>query len=595
MERPATFLVPGTQPVIGRMFEAGIADDDAPSATAPPAAPVLPFVDAILALVPGVSIVTARQLTLERDRYLGDHNFVHAPDVKPLAACFPVVPMTVSLEVMAETAACLAPGCGLVGFETVAARRWIAVEDGGSLALRIEGQVVGAATPTEPVRVAVQIYTGDNRAAAIEGIVRLATSHPPAVPRLAPFAQPAPQDATVLYRERHLFHGTRFQGLCGPVHLSSSGASATLQVRSDSDWFAGEEHPQLLTDAALLDCVGQLIAVWAGQHGQSAFPVGVARLDLIGPTPAPGALLPICLRITGTQLKMLAADVEIGDGRGGLWARINGWSAWLFGWAPRLVAFQRDPAGTLLSEEQTMPEASAALHCRSIGTAMLKNFDLSLLARHYLHASEWAGYCALAGQAVRQRQWLLGRVAAKDAVRAWCGAKAVHPATFAVIHDAAGQPGLAHWPPPHAQQQQPNLPPHLQPVPHISIAHSGARAVGAASDHPVGIDVEQIATRDAHWTAAVCTPAERILLEQVHEQDRDAWLTRLWCAKEAFGKRLGTGVTGGPRRFEVLALAADYSVVMHDTVSCASTRVLTSQEDGWMLAVDTGLPAGHVG
>lgn len=582
MDRPATLLVPGTRPLVGRMFEAGIAGDDAPPVAPPAPAPVLPFVDAILALVPGVSIVTARELTLERDRYLADHNFVHAPDVKPLAACFPVLPMTVSLEVMAETAACLAPGSGLIGFEAVTARRWIAVEDGGKLALRIEGHVVGPATHTEPARIAVQVFAGDHPGAAIEGIVRFATSHPPARPRLAPFAQPAPQEAALLYRERHLFHGPRFQGLCGPVHLGTSGASATLQVRASSDWFADAQHPQLLTDPALLDCVGQLIALWAAQQGQAAFPIGLGRLDLIGPTPVPGALLPVCLRITGTHLKMLGADVEIGDGQGGLWARVSGWNAWLFDWAPRLVAFQRDPARMLLCEEQPLPGAPPGTCCRRLGTDMLKHFDLALLARHYLQAGEWTAYSALAGQAVRQRQWLLGRIAVKDAVRAWCGQAARHPATFAVVNDAAGQPGLAGWP--HAQQP-----------PCISIAHSGGRAVGIASDHPVGIDLEPIAARDAAWVAAVCSPAERILLDAVPEPERDAWLTRLWCAREAFGKRLGTGVTGGPRRFEAQALAADCSVFMHDTVSGARTRIVTSQEDGWMLAVDTGIPAGYVG
>ena len=65
-------------------------------------------------------------MTLDEDLHLADHAFVHAPGVKPLFACLPVVPMTLSLEILAEAAACLAPGYGLIGFEEVweFERRW---------------------------------------------------------------------------------------------------------------------------------------------------------------------------------------------------------------------------------------------------------------------------------------------------------------------------------------------------------------------------------------------------------------------------------------------------------------------------------------
>ncbi|WP_051109855.1 4'-phosphopantetheinyl transferase superfamily protein [Massilia niastensis] len=572
-------LAPGAMPVIGRMFEAAQAEtapEPRPPAAAtppvPPVLPVLPFVGAVHGFRPGAGITVARRLALEHDLYLADHSFVYAPGVKPMADCFPVLPMTVSLEAMAETAACLAPGQGLVGFESVTARRWIALEEGGALDLRIEGRVLDQRAPGGSTRIAVQVFAGDAGTAAIDATVCFGTHHEAAQPVLPPLGASTAQDAVALYGERHLFHGPRFQGLVGQVAVGAHGAAAELLARRADDWFAGQRRPQLLTDAALLDTVGQLAAVWAMRQGRAAFPIGLERLDLHGPTPAPGTRLPIRLQVVDQQLKMLIADVEIGDGQGGLWLRISGWKSWQFDWAPQLVAFQRQPAHTLLSEERQTPGAGVA--CRRMSAQALKGFDLALLARHYLHGSEWPAFAAKSGQPARQHDWLLGRIAAKDAARAWCGHPGLHPAAFAIVNDAAGQPEVACWPP-------------GRPAPRIGIAHAGGQAIALASGAAVGVDIEKIVPRDEHCVASFCTARERELLAAVPDAERDAWITRLWCAKEAFGKRLGTGVAGGPHRFEAQSLAPDFSLHMRHAASGAATQVHTGQDGEFVIAFDT--------
>jgi 4'-phosphopantetheinyl transferase EntD len=575
MAHSHTLLAPGAKPVIGRMFEASAAREPAPGLAAADAqAGGLPFVGTVLDWRPGASITVARRLALDHDMFLADHNFVHAPGIKPLADCFPVLPMTASLEVMAETAAFLAPGCGLVGFEAVTARRWIAVEHGGSLDLRIEGRLLDPGAQAARRRVAVQVFTGDEQTAAIDATVWFG-SHHDATPagRLQPVTGGTQQDATALYGERRLFHGPRFQRLAGPVRVGPDGASAEIVARGAGDWFAASPHPQLLTDPALLDTVGQLAALWSMQHGHAAFPIGIGRLDLYGPTPAPGMRLPVRLCITGQQLKMLVADVEIGDGEGGLWVRITDWKSWQFHWAAQLVEFQRQPARTLLSGEQALPASAASLACRRLDQRTLAGFDLALLARHYLHASEWQAFTAKSMLPARQRDWLLGRIVAKDAARAWCTRPELHPAAFAVTNDAAGQPRLAYWP-------------TECPMPFISIAHAGGQAVALASDTPVGIDIEQVRPRDEHCVASFTTPAERLLLGAVADAARDAWVTRLWCAKEALGKRLGTGVTGGPQQFEAGALAADFGLPMRHAASGVEALVHTMLDGEFIIAFD---------
>lgn len=580
-------LAPGAAPVIGRMFEVG-ADEAAAApaqwpavATAPasPAAPLppetarspLPFIGVVVAFHPGASICVSRRLSLRHDLYLADHHFVHAPGVKPLADCFPVLPLTVSLEAMAQTAACLAPGQGLLGFEGVTARRWIALEDGETLDLRIEAQVLEQPAPDGRRRVSVQVFTGAIGAAAVDATVCFGTHHSPAQPALEPLADGELHEAASLYKERHLFHGPRFQVLDGNLRVGAGGVSATLRARAADDWFAGEREPQLLTDAAMLDTVGQLAAVWSMQAGRSAFPIGLERLELHGPTPMPGARLPVRLQVVNQQFRILVTDVEVGDGKGGLWLRIGGWKSWQFDWAPQLVAFQRKPAQTLLSQECALPDAG--LTCRCVAAATVKGFDLALLARHYLHGSEWQAFCTKAAVPARQLDWLLGRIAAKDAARAWSGQSGLHPAAFAIVNNRAGQPAVSYWPPDW-------------PVPHISIAHAAGQAIGLASGAEAGVDIEAVVARDAHCVARFCTPSELRMLDAAPEADRVAWVTRLWCAKEAFGKRLGTGVAGSPLRFEAQELAPDFSLPMRHATSGVETRVRTVREGEFVIAFD---------
>jgi phosphopantetheinyl transferase len=595
MAHPNHHLVSGTVPFIGRMFEAAAAHDLPAAAPAPrgrkPAAPALPFVGAILAYQAGSSITVARRLALDEDLFLADHDFVHAPGVKPLEECFPVLPLTACLELMAETAACLAPGRGLLGFEGVTARRWIAVADGGALALTIEGRIAHQDEQQrgQRRRIKVLVRADDGREPAAEATLLFGTHYaiaPPASPDPAAAADAdaanaadTALDAARLYAERHLFHGPRFQGLHGLVHVRPDGVAAELRVLPAHDWFASSAQPQLLCDPALLDTVGQLLAVWSMQQGAAAFPVGLERLDLFGPTPAPGTLVPARLRITGRQLKMVSADIDIGDGAGGTWLRISGWKSWQFNWAPQLVAFQRDPVHFLLSEPQSLPDVPADHVCRRVSAKTVAGFDLALLARHTLRANEMAAFNAKARLPQRQLEWLLGRIAAKDAARAWSArmrgtSLALHPAAFGIENDAAGQPRVSAWP-------------DGLPAPCISIAHSEGQAIALAGAGPVGIDIERIAARDEQCLAGFAGAAERQQLSVYQDAERDAWITRLWCAKEAFGKRLGRGVDGAARHFQARAFGADHSLHMHHGPSGAEARIITLRDGDFIIAFDS--------
>jgi phosphopantetheinyl transferase len=565
-------LAPGAAPVIGRVFEAAAAQELAGSA----GAPALPFIGAVLQWHQGHSITVERRLTLAQDLFLADHNFVHAP-LKALADCFPVVPMTVSLEMLAETAACLVPGYGLTGFEAVTARRWIAVADGAELMLRIEATLEpGDARPAR-ARVVVKLFAGTHPVPAIEATVLFGADYdaaPPAQPW--PAAAGLTLDAARLYSERRLFHGPRFHGLSGTVELGPLCARSLARVLPTSDWFAAQPQPQLLCDPALLDAVGQLLGVWAMQQGGIIFPIGLGRLALFGPTPPLGTLVPVSLTVVGRQLKMLSADIEVGDGAGGVWLRISDWKCWQFNWSPQLVAFQRNPARFQLSDSHAVPAPLAGMLCKRISAQRVAGFDPALLARHCLHVSEMAAFHAKARWPKRQSEWLLGRIVAKDAARAWYsrigGASGhVHPASIAIDHDGAGRPKICCWPG------------RLAP-PFISIAHSAGEAIALASATSSGIDIERVVERDAAFTASFTSVQERRLLARWTGNERDDWTTRLWCAKEALGKRLGSGVAGAPQQFEAQALASDGTLRLRHHPSGNEADIVTVRDGDFVIA-----------
>lgn len=597
-------------PIVARLHEvraaAGLAADEGlaePQASAsthePIAEPerVLPFVGDVVHYEPGVAVTIERRLSLDEDLYLADHHFVQADGVKPLSACFPVVPMTVSLEIMAEAAACLAPGFGLVGFEQVSAARWIALADTDSLALRVEGRVRSLDTVREICRIEAQIYVQGEPRPSISATV-LFSSHYQLDLNLGFGVLNTPKSLSAghVYEERQLFHGPRFQCLTGDMLVGERGVQADLRVSSPANLLRSTAQPQLLTDPALLDAVGQAMAVWTLQQGGIVFPIGLGKLELYRATPAPGTRVPMRVEITSGAGKTLAADVEIQDGQGGVWLRVKDWRSWRFQWDRKLVAFRRQPERHLLSDELALPPG--ALDADGVGRrvtkACLTGFDPELLARHYLNVDEMAvfarhaqrsGQAGPAGPAGRQRAWLLGRIAAKDALRAWYARErgrdtALHPASFGVANDARGKPVVTGWPEPGA--------------PELTIAHSGDEAVAIAQHASVGVDIERIASRDDAFVRAISSDAEHALLdnlshnEALTKEQRDAWITRLWCAKEALGKWLGTGVEGAPHHFEATALDAGGHLHMRHRVSGREAQVSTLQDGAMIVAVCRG-------
>ncbi len=109
----------------------------------------------------------------------------------------------------------------------------------------------------------------------------------------------------------------------------------------------------------------------------------------------------------------------------------------------------------------------------------------------------------------------------------------------AIAHDPAGRPLLALTGTPHL---------------HLSLAtRAGVVAVGLAR-HPIGADVERV-DRKVPSPLDLLHPDERGFLAAAAPADRPLAFARLWAAKEAYVKALGTGFARPPESFCVTLLS----------------------------------------
>jgi phosphopantetheinyl transferase len=328
-----------------------------------------------------------------------------------------------------------------------------------------------------------------------------------------------------------MFHGPLFQGV---TELTAIGDAHVRGVITTPP-----------APGALLDNVGQLLGYWimaTHEHRTVVFPVGMRRIDFYGPHPAPGTRLACHIRIRTIDEENLVADAQLtADGR--VWAEFTGWADRRFGSHPDTRAIERSPGTAALASAR--PGGWFAVFDRWSDPA-----SRDLRMRNYLGAAERDDYdaCAPRGRA----QWLLGRIAVKDAVRTrlWDGGSGpVYPAEVRVSNEASGRPLVA------------GVYGGTLPELDVSIAHAAECGVaivrpGGPDTPGVGIDVECVVPRDKATRDFALSAAERELLTELAGGDtgiEDLWFTRFWTAKEATAKAEGTGLEGNPRRYAVVA------------------------------------------
>ncbi|MDX2547346.1 polyketide synthase [Streptomyces sp. WI04-05B] len=479
--------------------------------------------------------------------YLLDHCFFpQRPGWPDVADRWPVVPATTIVQHMMEAAqrAATQPHPGTRAAPVAPAPVPIAVHGA-----RFDQWL----TATPPVDVDVTVTpvpaTPTHRAVSFgpraRATVELAAEYPELTTLPTPWAtNPATEripdhTAAQLYAERWMFHGPAFQGV---TELTALGEAHVRGVITTPP-----------APGSLLDNVGQILGYWIMATRTSrtvVFPVGMRTMRFYGPHPEPGTDVDCFVRITSLTDTVLEADVQLTVG-GQVWAELSGWQDRRFDNDPQTRPVERFPERNTLS--QPRPGGWVLLHERWPDLA-----SRDLIMRNSLGGEERSQYERHAPRG--RRQWLLGRIAAKDAVRRWLwereGEGDVFPAEIRVHNDATGRPYVtgAHG--------------RTLPALDVSLAHRAEAGVAivrpsrpgsGSGDRPdtgqgPGIDIEEVVEHDASTLATALGPAELALLRARSAgggESEALWFTRFWAAKEAVAKAEGTGFGGRPRDFVV--------------------------------------------
>ncbi|HTO81009.1 MAG TPA: beta-ketoacyl synthase N-terminal-like domain-containing protein, partial [Methylomirabilota bacterium] len=550
-------------------------------------------------------LVCERRFTLAGDRFLRDHTLgcmpsARYPELLPLS----VMPFTVSMEILAEAATRLAgPGLRVTRMYDVRGYRWLAA-DRDDFTLQTTAEFVEGAAREAHVRI-YEIVKGTEtrRILAFEGRVVLESDFapPPApMPFLLASEQATHYTPDMLYGEvssadirySPMFHGASFRAVTGIRRWGKEGIEGDMVALPTDGFCAGSGRPAFDTDLIGLDAASHLIAYWATERfglDSSSFPFAVQDYRQYGPPPAPGSkvLCRVWVRVLGGGGKpagfelldrqgrvierreadgpayfptpdsydacriypsdaYIEAHFDLLDETGRVIARLTGWHDRYFEPPRQYFRCRLRPQTEFLSEPWMQAETGRV--CRRIDNRSADYLERSFgiwkraLAHLSLTRQERDFWYGLPENGPRRTEWLLGRIAAKDAIRQWAQERhrvQLAPADIEILPGPLGQPLVAC----------PALA-DFGPVPDVSISHSRGTIVAALSAPGSRIGIDFARFEDVRSTDLL----KKAFLEQeiaLLAGTAESAVLHLWCAKEAASKAHGEGLGGEPRNWVI--------------------------------------------
>jgi phosphopantetheinyl transferase len=322
---------------------------------------------------------------------------------------------------------------------------------------------------------------------------------------------------------RMMFHGPAYQGIREVVTVGREGVRGLIQGGTGK--------------GSLLDNAGQLFGLWLQltlPRDNVAFPVKISEVEFFGDPRDQDGLFECTCRLTQLQDEFATGDILL-TRNGKVWCVLKGWQNRRLDVDERLWRVCMDPLHHALSEE-IAPGVWWFHH--TYQRVATWNFIL----KRYLSGKERKYRETL--QPLRQKEWAIGRIAVKDALRGLLTSSGKEPSG-----------GEQYYPIELEVGSDPSGKPVFRAGIEVSLAHKGPFAVGIArSGLPVGIDLEIIQERGSGFETEVLAPEEQALLPS---DLRAEWVTRAWVAKEAYGKYLGKGLMGNPKRYVITGIETD--------------------------------------
>jgi malonyl CoA-acyl carrier protein transacylase len=421
---------------------AGGGDPRAVTASRPPAThPSRPLLGTFVRHVPGRELVTRRVLDLREDLFATDHTVGgrEVSKVDPDQHGVPVMPMTFTLEMMAEAAAVLAPGKVVTEVRDVRLHRWLAFDAEEPPQVELTARLAPAGNGTGPLLIDVQVREPDAPDAAkksapltAEGTVVLRDQYPPSPPPGPPgLTNERPSSLTVAQTYRNLFHGPLFQGVRSNERVGDEGIESRIEVLPREGLFRSTREPNFLLDPVLLDVVLHPLAAWhleqPDQAGRILLPVGLRCVEVFGPPPAPGTPLTARGWVRETTPRSFLQDGEVLADDGTVWARLHGLTCWRFYVPFGEVNFHGPKDQYFLGEHwrraegQLRPPAGGCAPFALVRLAPPADLQqaamLRVTAQVTLTPKEMRAFRRQLRGGPEARRRLFDRIAAKDAVR----------------------------------------------------------------------------------------------------------------------------------------------------------------------------------
>ncbi|MFO0891872.1 MAG: polyketide synthase dehydratase domain-containing protein [Isosphaeraceae bacterium] len=558
------------------------------------------------------SLVARRLFSPDKDLYLLDHTLGRSEGLdRRGAGGLAILPLAVSMEIIAEAGACLCPELTVIGICDLRANRWIIFDD-----MPQELEVSARRLPEDDHKVLVSVrnLTEDGQGGApklqpvVEATVILGKAYP-AAPGREPTRLEGSRASRLrperLYRD-HMFHGPLWRGVERIEEVSPVGATASLRVLPSASLVREIPDPGFVLDPVTIDAAGQVIGFWSAEQlvsRQVVFPFRFRSLELFRARLPELESLSCSVRIQLDGEWQIRSDIEVRGGDGGVWFRLTGWEDRRFDLpaelhpliVPALEEFSKSWGASL--EQVT---CSSLLECRHIEIGGLTNQGIwqRIWAHRILSRAERDRLRRMGLAEDQQLAWLAGRTAAKEAVLRIINRQArvdLSPSDIELLADEDGclvptsdRLGI------------------VAEVPRVAISlcdgHAFALAAlpatggrpGPAGHARPGIHVEPAGRTHipgqsrARWGEDVRLP------ESVPHVDREDWRLRARCSEQAVISALGGALFHGQPRVRstdvdletgLCRVSLDGSLaVAYPELAREPLIVLTGLDDGWVWA-----------
>jgi acyl transferase domain-containing protein/phosphopantetheinyl transferase/acyl carrier protein len=543
----------------------------------------LPFVGECVPATGEERITVLRELDIHKDLFLLDHTLggrVSQQDEELLA--LPVLPFSMGVEMMAEAAAQVFPDKPLVEIRDVKSHDWVSME-----MERLPVEITAMRLQAESgARVFLKIpkiqKDTDQNHVAMEGTFVFGHTYPQP-PRVKPFRLDGQTTFSITsdrFYPEVLFHGPSFQTVSKVQRSGKNGLEAIVRNLPADGLFTDIPAPHFLADPVLLDAAGQVVGLWAAHtldENYVIFPDSLDRVVFYGKPERKPDRISCRARTELNQNTHIRSHIDLVDPEGSLRVSLTGLQHRRVN-LPEILHRFRGSRSVMLSTPwdtplHEIPASGRMICCRlqclpidfNRGDGLIWR---NILAHIVLGRRERKTWTELSGAETRRTEWLLARVVGKEAIRLLlqkhCGLD-VWPADIDIKPDGYGRPI------PEGPWET-----RIPFTPNVSLTHSRgtplALAAVAENTLGLGIDMERIRPIEENFCEFALWPEERQLLDSLGLHDSSEWIMRIWCAKEAVGKAIGKGLTGGPRELILQSLDSESG-----TMGLKFARILSTE------------------